>query len=133
MKVWALSDPHLSFSSDKPMHVFGEHWRRHWEKIEKSWSATVGENDVVLVTGDVSWAWRMHDALSDLAWLHDLPGRKKLIVRGNHDLWWPKGEQELSTLPSSLQLLAGQARAHSRACSNEANSRLKAASSRASK
>ncbi len=109
MKVWALSDPHLSFTRDKPMHVFGEHWRRHWEKIEKSWRKRVGPEDVVLVTGDVSWATRLKDAIHDLAWLGDLPGRAKLMVRGNHDLWWPKNGGGNSELPASLVLLAGEA------------------------
>jgi predicted phosphohydrolase len=109
MNVWALSDPHLSFKRDKPMHIFGEQWRRHWTKIETGWKSRVGQGDVVLVTGDVSWAWRMRDAAEDLEWLHRLPGRKKLIVRGNHDLWWPKTESELAALPSSLLLLDGEA------------------------
>ncbi|MCZ6646862.1 MAG: metallophosphoesterase [SAR324 cluster bacterium] len=109
MKVWALSDPHLSFSQDKPMHIFGEHWREHWKKIAQCWKNRVAPEDVVLVTGDISWAWRLKDAMADLDWLHQLPGRHKLMVRGNHDLWWPKSEQEMAGLPSSLLLLTGEA------------------------
>ena len=109
MKVWALSDPHLSFTTEKPMHVFGEHWRQHWKKIAAGWRACVAPEDLVLVTGDVSWAWRFKDALADLDWLHQLPGRRKLIVRGNHDLWWPRTEGERAALPSSIMLLAGEA------------------------
>lgn len=109
MKVWALSDPHLSFSRDKPMHVFGEHWRRHWEKIERGWRERVGPGDLVLVTGDVSWATRFREAGRDLAWLADLPGRRKLMVRGNHDAWWPATKEETAALPASLLLLKGEA------------------------
>ncbi len=92
MNVWALSDPHLSFKRDKPMHIFGEQCRRHWIKIEACWKIRVGQGDVVLVTGDVSWAWRMRDAAEDLEWLHRLPGRSmaKLgglrLLRGRHHL-----------------------------------------------
>ena len=81
MKVWALSDPHLSFKRDKPMHIFGEHWREHWKKIEAGWKSRVGSQDVVLVTGDISWARRMRDAAQDLAWLHKLPGRALVSVK----------------------------------------------------
>jgi predicted phosphohydrolase len=109
MKVWALSDPHLSFTRDKPMHIFGEHWRRHWVKIERQWRKRVDPTDVVLVTGDVSWASRFKQAMADLAWLDGLPGFRKLLVRGNHDAWWPGEEAEASALPSSLLLLRGEA------------------------
>lgn len=109
MKVWALSDPHLSFVRDKPMHVFGEHWRRHWLKIERRWRERVRPEDVVLVTGDISWATRLKDAISDLEWLDRLPGRAKLMVRGNHDAWWPKNGKAEAGLPPSLVLLAGNA------------------------
>ncbi|MBI4083832.1 MAG: metallophosphoesterase [Candidatus Lambdaproteobacteria bacterium] len=109
MKLWALSDPHLSFSQHKPMHIFGEGWRNHWEKIERGWRRHVQPGDVVLVTGDISWARRFPDALPDLAWLDRLPGRRKLIVRGNHDHWWPNSPAERGLVPPSLALLAGSA------------------------
>lgn len=109
MKIWALSDPHLSFKRDKPMHIFGEHWRDHWKKIEAGWKSLVGPRDVVLLTGDISWARRMSEAAEDLQWLHSLPGRTKLIVRGNHDVWWPASEAESAELPPSLKLLDGEA------------------------
>ena len=91
------------------MHVFGEHWRRHWEKIERNWRDRVAPQDVVLVTGDVSWARHFGEALLDLEWLDRLPGFRKLIVRGNHDVWWPRTEKERSQLPRSLALLEGEA------------------------
>lgn len=109
MKVWALSDPHLSFTSGKPMHIFGEHWRDHWKKIEAGWKSRVNPQDVVLVTGDISWARHMREAAQDLEWLHNLPGRAKFIVRGNHDVWWPNTGPEAAKLPSSLHLLDGDA------------------------
>lgn len=113
MTVWALSDPHLSFTdsftSAKPMHVFGERWRNHWEKIERGWRSQVAANDVVLVTGDVSWARRFDRSLPDLEWLAALPGAAKLLVRGNHDIWWPQGEAEWARLPPTLTLLGGTA------------------------
>jgi hypothetical protein len=32
-------------------------------------------------------ALRFEDSLADLKWISDLPG-KKVIIKGNHDLWW---------------------------------------------
>ena len=34
MKIYAVSDLHLSGLADKPMNVFGENWEGHFEKIK---------------------------------------------------------------------------------------------------
>lgn len=106
-----MSDPHLSFARAKPMHVFGEHWRGHWEKIDAGWRRCVRAGDVVLVTGDVSWGRAWPEGLPDLEWLHRLPGRK-LMVRGNHDQWWPRRPRERQAVPGSITLLDGEAVEH---------------------
>ncbi len=87
MNVYAISDLHLSNTADKPMHVFGGNWEGHFEKIKSDWLATVKQEDIVLIAGDISWAMKMNDALVDLQSLAALPG-KKVFIRGNHDYWW---------------------------------------------
>ncbi len=87
MNVYAISDLHLSTTSEKPMDIFGNNWEGHFEKIKSDWLATVKEEDIVLIAGDVSWAMKMEDALLDLRLLASLPG-KKVFIRGNHDYWW---------------------------------------------
>ena len=42
---------------------------------------------VVLISGDISWAMKLEDALVDLRALAELPGQK-VFIRGNHDYWW---------------------------------------------
>ena len=69
------------------MDVFGTGWEGHFEKIKSDWLAKVQADDVVLISGDISWAMKMSDALVDLRSLADLPG-KKVFIRGNHDYWW---------------------------------------------
>ena len=49
MKVFAISDLHLSTTEDKPMEVFGGAWENYFEKIRESWLSQVGEEDVVLI------------------------------------------------------------------------------------
>jgi predicted phosphohydrolase len=85
--IFAIGDLHLSFSSEKPMGVFGAGWEDHFERIENHWRRLVAEDDVVLVLGDLSWALKYEEAAADLAWIQALPGRK-VIFKGNHDLWW---------------------------------------------
>ncbi len=87
MNIYAISDLHLSLTSDKPMDIFGGNWEGHFEKIKSDWLATVKDEDIVLISGDISWAMKLEDALVDLRSLAELPG-KKVFIRGNHDYWW---------------------------------------------
>ena len=87
MNIYAISDLHLSATVDKPMNIFGGNWDGHLEKIKKDWREKVTPDDVVLISGDISWAMKLSDALVDLQSLADLPG-KKVFIRGNHDYWW---------------------------------------------
>lgn len=97
MKIWALSDLHLSLSGDKPMDIFGDHWTAHHDQMAAAWDATVADEDVVLTPGDFSWAMRAAGAAADFAWLAARPGRK-VLVKGNHDLWWPKSKKKMAEL-----------------------------------
>ena len=85
MALFAISDLHLSLSTDKPMDIFG--WGNHAERLRANWTRVVGENDTVVIPGDISWGLKMSEALADLKFIDSLPG-KKLILKGNHDLWW---------------------------------------------
>ena len=87
MAVYAIGDLHLSGWCAKPMHVFGEHWANHFERISADWRARVDEQDVVLLPGDFSWAMTLQQAMPDIEAVAALPGRK-VLVRGNHDFWW---------------------------------------------
>ena len=102
-KLFAIADTHLSFSTDKPMGVFGEAWKDHADRLAMTWRAGVSEEDMVLVVGDISWALKPADAIPDLDFLHGLPGRK-LLVRGNHDLWWQRIKY-LNTLYDDMRFL----------------------------
>lgn len=86
MALFALADLHLSFSSDKSMEVF-KGWENYTERIERNWRATVGEEDTVVIPGDFSWEMKIENAVADFSFLHSLPG-KKILLKGNHDLWW---------------------------------------------
>ena len=89
MKVFAIGDLHLSLDEriEKPMDIFGARWVNHHERVKEHWENLVGEADVVLIPGDISWGLREDEALADLAWIDALPGRK-VLTKGNHDLWW---------------------------------------------
>lgn len=87
MSLYAISDLHLAFNTNKPMDIFGEKWYKHHEKIENSWRSKINDDDMILIAGDISWAMKAEDSLEDLNWIESLPG-KKIISKGNHDFWW---------------------------------------------
>ncbi|AID45306.1 Hypothetical protein SFBmNL_01407 [Candidatus Arthromitus sp. SFB-mouse-NL] len=87
MNLFAISDLHLSFNSEKPMDVFGKIWIDHFNKIKENWLKLVCDDDLILICGDTSWAMNINDAIPDLNWIDNLPG-KKIIIKGNHDFWW---------------------------------------------
>ncbi len=86
MSLFAIGDPHLSFSCDKPMDIF-RGWDDYVARLEKNWNSVVTENDTVVVPGDISWAMGLTNAKKDFEFLNNLNGTK-IILKGNHDYWW---------------------------------------------
>lgn len=89
MSIYAIADLHLSFSPEveKPMDLFGNAWRNHAERLKQNWLELIKTEDTVIIPGDISWGLRISEAIPDLDWIDALPG-KKVIFKGNHDLWW---------------------------------------------
>ena len=86
MALYAISDLHLSFGTDKPMDVFGGKWTGYMEKLKNGFSV-VKEDDTIILMGDLSWALSLEEAQDDFAWINSIPGRK-IVLKGNHDYWW---------------------------------------------
>jgi predicted phosphohydrolase len=116
MRIWAISDLHLSFAAAKPMDIFGDRWRNHPERIAAYWRKLVAEEDLVLLPGDNSWGLRFPVALPDLEWIAALPGQK-VLTKGNHDYWWDDARKALrrqaggapAQFPPSLTLVEAEA------------------------
>ncbi|MEX0961611.1 MAG: metallophosphoesterase [Simkaniaceae bacterium] len=108
-KIWAIGDLHLSLGvPEKHMSAFGEKWENYIEKIEDNWKEAVSQEDLVLIPGDISWAMKLDEALIDLNWLASLPGTK-LLIKGNHDYWWPSKKKLESILPPSIYAIQNDA------------------------
>ena len=86
MALYAISDFHLSFGTDKPMDIF-KGWANYTERLKENIEKKVGENDTIVIPGDISWALKLKDTIEDFRFINNLPG-KKIIGKGNHDLWW---------------------------------------------
>jgi predicted phosphohydrolase len=108
MNIFAISDIHLSLKYgvlQSPQDRFGEGWKEHHCKIAEDWNRRVTPSDLVLVTGDLSWARKPQEVLEDLLWLDALPGRK-VIIKGNHDWWIMSSIKKVrALLPPSISLV----------------------------
>lgn len=108
MRLFAIGDLHLPGGQDKPMDVFGGHWDGHFDKIASDWLEKVEPQDVVLLPGDLSWAMTFDEAMLDLSRIYALPG-KKVLLRGNHDYWWPAISRFRKSLPDGAYVLQNDA------------------------
>jgi uncharacterized protein len=108
MRVFAIADPHLSKAQPKPMNIFGGNWHGHPDIFFERWRESVREEDLVLISGDISWAMRLEEALFDLNDIAALPG-KKVLLRGNHDYWWASIGKVRKALPENMYALQNDA------------------------
>lgn len=87
MALYTLADLHLATDVAKPMDIFGGRWEGHTDKIIRHWRELIAPEDTVVLGGDISWGISLAEAKGDFALIDSLPGRK-IILKGNHDLWW---------------------------------------------
>lgn len=104
MKIFAISDLHISTNTNKPMDVFGGNWVGYMDNIRADWQEKVSDDDLVLIGGDISWAMDIDDAEKDLLSLADLKG-KKILIKGNHDYWWSGIGKVRDILPENFYAL----------------------------
>ncbi len=87
MSLFTIGDTHLSLSVDKPMDIF-KGWTDYTDRLKSNWNSIVGENDSVVIPGDISWAMNFEEAKKDFAFLNNELNGIKYILKGNHDYWW---------------------------------------------
>lgn len=85
--LYTIGDLHLSLGCDKPMDIFSG-WSNYLERLEANWNSLVTDEDTVVLLGDHSWALRLEDSYKDMEFIHTRLKGKKILVKGNHDLWW---------------------------------------------
>ncbi len=108
MKVYAISDLHLSINNPKPMDIFGENWDNYVDVIVKNWNRKVKDEDIVLIAGDISWAMKLDEVIKDIEFISQLKG-KKVIIKGNHDYWWHSLSALRMLLPDNFYAIQNDA------------------------
>jgi len=101
MSLFAIADLHLAMDpkiEDKAMDMFGGVWVDHAKRLQEIWCRLVEPCDTVLIPGDISWALKLEEVKADFDFLKTLPG-KKIIMKGNHDLWWSSKKKMQTAFP----------------------------------
>lgn len=98
----------MSVANPKPMSIFGTTWNDYLQEIARDWDERVTNDDVVLIAGDISWAMTASDALLDMQYFSNRPG-KKVFIRGNHDYWWKSITNLREKVPENCFLLQNDA------------------------
>ncbi len=85
--LYTIGDLHLSLGCDKPMDIFSG-WSNYLERLEENWNSKITDSDTVVLLGDHSWAMKLEESRCDLEFIHSRLNGRKILVKGNHDLWW---------------------------------------------
>ena len=95
MGLYAIGDLHLHFRS--PLHAKAQMtekvWKNHEEKFRKNCGRLLTADDMLLLLGDHSWGRSLAECEEDFRYIESLPGRK-ILLRGNHDMFWDAGKTE---------------------------------------
>ncbi len=82
------------------MEFFDSSWQDHVSKIATRWDQVITDDDIVLVSGDISWAKSATKFGPDADWLAKRNG-KIILSKGNHDWWWRKEKRMQQILPEN--------------------------------
>lgn len=96
MALYAIGDLHLAFQSEvkAPMQRHGRVWKNHEKKLMENCRKKIRPEDTLVLVGDHSWGKHLPDCEKDLEYIEHLPGRK-ILLRGNHDMFWEANKTEL--------------------------------------
>ncbi len=109
MKIWGIADTHLADDKANSMGYWGPVWLKHREQIVENWRSVVDRDDLVLIGGDITWSTCLKHAMPDIEMISRLPGKFKIMVKGNHDMWWSEYEELCRAVPESIKPLSGNA------------------------
>ncbi len=89
MSLYAIGDLHLHFQSELKAagQLYGKVWKDHVRIFRENCESLIREEDTLVLVGDHSWGKKLKDCEKDLEYICALPGRK-ILLRGNHDLFW---------------------------------------------
>ena len=96
MSLYTIGDLHLHFNSElkAPMQLTGKAWKDHESRFRKNCEMMIRPNDTLVLAGDHSWGRNLDECAEDMRYIIGLPGRK-VLLRGNHDMFWDASATEM--------------------------------------
>ena len=93
MSLYALGDLHLHFQVElrARAQLTDPAWRGHEEAFRRACALTVRPEDTLVLLGDHSFGKKLSECERDFEYIMSLPGRK-ILLRGNHDMYWDAGK-----------------------------------------
>lgn len=95
MSLYAIGDLHLHFQSElkSPGQLHEPVWQNHEERFRENCEKLIRPEDTLVLAGDHSWGKNLAECEKDLEYIISLPGRK-ILLRGNHDMFWDAKKTE---------------------------------------
>ena len=105
MSLYAIGDLHLHFQSElkAPGQLHEPVWQNHEERFRQNCEKLIRPEDTLVLAGDHSWGKNLAECEKDLEYIVSLPG-KKILLRGNHDMFWDAKKTEVLNRRYSGQL-----------------------------
>ncbi|MBQ6334974.1 MAG: metallophosphoesterase [Erysipelotrichaceae bacterium] len=93
MSLYAIGDLHLHFQCElkSEVQLFDPLWKGHEEKFRENCARMIKDDDTLVLVGDHSWGKDLSQCEKDFDYIRALPG-KKILTRGNHDMFWDAGK-----------------------------------------
>ena len=89
MSLYTIGDLHLHFQSELKARgqLTGAVWRNHEQVFARQCARLIRPDDTLVLAGDHSWGRNLDECGRDFEYIMALPG-KKVLLRGNHDMFW---------------------------------------------
>ena len=89
MALYAIGDLHLHFQAElkAKAQIKDRVWKNHELVFKKACERLIRPEDSLVLAGDHSWGRNLTECEKDLEYICELPG-KKILLRGNHDMFW---------------------------------------------
>ena len=89
MNLYALGDLHLHFRTElkTKFQMKNRVWKDHEQKFQQNCKDLIQPEDTLVLVGDHSFGRNQEECEPDMGYIDSLPGRK-ILIRGNHDMFW---------------------------------------------
>ena len=89
MSLFAIGDLHLHYQSELKARaqLTDPAWKDHERILKENCARMIRAGDTLALLGDHSWGRNLSECEEDFRYILELPG-KKVLLRGNHDMFW---------------------------------------------